>query len=330
VSFELYPWHHAQWQQLANYIELQRIPQALLFLGSVGDGADRLADCYARAILCRSPRSDRLACGYCDSCKLADAQTHPDYLAVEPDEPGKTIGIDKIRQLIVKLALKPQFEQYRVVLIKPADLLNNASANAFLKCLEEPNERTCLILLTDKPSQLPATIRSRCQTLNGSASDRHLSERWLEQQGIKDDTRILLRMAQDKPVLAKQFAESNALAARRQYFQAWSQLADRNQNLLVLAEQWQKLDTDKLESLLQWMAGWLADLVKCAHQLDSEALLNPDLKNPLQALAQRIELDRLFAHYDDLLTIRSQLYTQLNKQMLMEQLLIAWCQLFSR
>jgi len=330
VSPELYPWHQAQWQQLANYIELRRIPQALLLLGGSGDGADRLADCYTRAILCRSPRSNHLACGTCDSCKLADAQTHPDYLAIEPDEPGKAIGIDKIRQLIVKLALTPQFEQYRVVLIKPADLLNNASANAFLKCLEEPNERTCLILLTDKPSQLPATIRSRCQTLNCAVPDQRQSESWLEQQGVKDDMRILLRMAQDKPVLAKQFAESNALAVRRQYFQAWSQLADGKQNPLVLAEQWQKLDTAELETLLQWMAGWLSDVVKCAHQLDSEALLNPDLKNPLHALAQRIELNRLFAHYDDLLTMRSQLYTQLNKQMLMEQLLIAWRQLFSR
>lgn len=161
----LLPWQQQNWAHLCSYIAQKRIPQALLITGNKGLGKQQLADQFAVALLCATPQSDGTACGRCSSCLLVNADTHPDLIHIQPDEPGKGITIGQIRSLIIRLALKPQFEAYRVVIINPAEMMNNAAANAFLKCLEEPTERTAIILITEKPAKLPATIVSRCQKL---------------------------------------------------------------------------------------------------------------------------------------------------------------------
>ena len=323
----IYPWQQAAWAHLLSYIEQQRIPQALLVTGIAGLGQRHLLDAYARSLLCHSPRADRQACGHCQSCKLLDAQTHPDFLIVEPDEPGKAIGIDKIRQLIVKLALKPQFEAFRVVIIEPADSLNTASANAFLKCLEEPTERTCLILLSEQPSRLPATIRSRCQKIALTLPDAELAQRWLAAQGVDRDAELALNLAQGAPLLALDYARLDFGAARQACFGQWLQIAQGNANPLQTAEQWQKQAQPDLTVVLGWMAGWVADIVKYALGGDVDQVCNPDLKKSLQALGERLELKALCQFYDALLLARAQLVTQVNKQLLLEQLLIDWSQL---
>lgn len=326
----VYPWQQAGWQHLLGYIQQQRIPQALLITGPAGIGKRRLADAFAGSLMCQAPLADHSACGNCQSCKLLAAQTHTDFLLLEPDEPGKAIGIDKIRQLIVKLALKPQFETYRVVIIAPAEQLNTASANAFLKCLEEPTERTCLILLSKNPSRLPATIRSRCQTIQCRSPDSSIATQWLQQQGVQNDIEVLLSLAQGAPLVAKAYADQNLIAARQSYFDTWLQIADGKQNPITTAEQWQKPDSLDLSILFKWMLDWVADLIKTAHRAEPAQLHNPDKKKSLQALAERLELKALYRLYDSLLIAQSQLNTQINKQLLLEQLLIDWSQLHTR
>lgn len=324
------PWQQGLWQHLLGYVALQRIPQALLVIGPAGVGKRRLADAFAQSLLCHSPLADHSACGVCQGCKLFTAQTHSDFLLLEPDEPGKAIGIDKIRQLIVKLALKPQFQAYRVVIISPADQLNTASANAFLKCLEEPTERTCLILLTEKPARLPATIRSRCQTIQCQSPEREIAVRWLQQQGITENAELLLNLAQSAPLVAKDFAEQNLVALRKEYFDSWLQVAEGKVNLVNVAERWQKPESLDLSILLRWMLNWVADIIKAAHQADPGQLQNQDMKKSLQALAERLELKNLYRFYDRLLIAQAQLSTQINKQLMLEQLLIGWSHLNTR
>ena len=78
-------------------------------------------------------------------------------------KPRSEIVIEQIRHLSQRLSLSSQFGGLQVVLIDPADKMNASAANALLKTLEEPSASTVIILVSDKPSRLPATIRSRCQ-----------------------------------------------------------------------------------------------------------------------------------------------------------------------
>ncbi len=318
------PWLQSGWSQLSLYINQNRIPQALLMIGNKGIGKQQLAEQFSQSLMCFSPQADAMFCGKCQSCILFNAKTHPDYIFIAPEEAGKAIGIDAVRQLTAKLALKPQYESYRLVVINPADSLNNASANAFLKYLEEPTERTCLILITDKPSKLPATIRSRCQKLPISVSDEKLAKAWLKQQGVTEKVELLLKMSQGSPLMAKQLFDEDAVSLRTDIFSQWLKMAKAETNFVVIAEQWNKLDKAAMNLLLLWLIDWVADMIKLSHHRDTAEIVSLDLKTSLQEMAERLDLKGLYKYYDFLLLSRKRLDTQLNRQLMCEEILIQW------
>ena len=320
----LLPWQHKNWDQLSNYRMQNRVPQALLISGKNGLGKRHLAGLFAASLLCTKPHDTGLACGHCDSCLLLNAETHPDFIQVKPEEPGKVITIGQIRSLVTRLTLKPQFESYRVVIVNPADLMNTAAANAFLKCLEEPSERTVILLITDKPARLPATIVSRCQKLAVAKPDKDIVAAWLNQQTAKEEPGVILNLAQGSPLLALDYANNGTLKLRNDCFKAWMDIAKQRTHPAIIAEDWYKLP----ESLLIfWITSWIIDLIKCSYQIRADKLYNPDLKDSLQELSQQLELKGLYKFYDLLLMRRQLLDTQINKHTMFEEILITWFEL---
>lgn len=322
----LYPWLDQHWLRLVGYLRQKRIPQALLINGCAGLGTLELAENYARALLCESPDTAYSPCGDCHGCRLLDAQTHPDFITVTPEEVGKAIGIDHIRQLIARLALKPQFQGHRVVLIHPADALNNAAANAFLKCLEEPTERTSIVLVTEKSMKLPATIRSRCQKIMIEQPDTTVSLEWLKNQRVENADR-LLQMAQGAALLAKQYGEQNLLSVYDEVFNDWIKAAQGKINVVNLAEQWSKQERVSLSMVLAWMCQWLTFMMRIANHSEACPL---EQKDALKALLNRLDLQALYRFYDIVLASIAKLDTQLNKQLMIERILIEWAGLYKR
>ena len=318
------PWQRQQWLQLSRYLKQQRIPQALLITGNKGIGKQALAYRFAHTLLCEQPQNDYSACGMCHSCLLLNAQTHPDFMLVQPDEGKTPIAIDQIRVLISKLSLKPQFERYRVVILNPADKMNTASANAFLKCLEEPNERTVILLISDRPNKLPATIRSRCQKLTIPLPEHSIALSWLEGQTATENTEVLLGLAQGAPLLALEYEHQQLLNLRNDSFQQWLAIAERQAHPVTVAEQWLKYPETPL---LFWLTSWVIDLIRCTYASPSNNLYNLDLQATLQLLATRLDLRGLYQLYDLLLVSRIRLDTQINKQSLFEEILLQWSKL---
>ncbi len=75
------------------------------------------------------------------------------------------ITVDEVRKLKGFFALSAADGGRRVVIVDAADDMNVNAANALLKLLEEPPERTTLLLVSHQPSRLLPTIRSRCREL---------------------------------------------------------------------------------------------------------------------------------------------------------------------
>ena len=323
-SLQILPWHEESWGMLASYIQQQRVPQALMITGNQGLGKQQLAGLYAQSLLCSNKLQQGSYCGHCHSCQLFKAGTHPDYLFLKPEESGKNITINQVRALIAKLSLKPLFESFRVVIINPAELMNNNAVNGFLKCLEEPTERTVIILITDTPGALPATIASRCQKLKINIPVQQMATDWLQKQQIQGNLEALLSLAQGAPILAKRYAESDMLEVRNKYFQSWVSVAKKQMYPIVLAEEWHSAANDQL---VFWLSSWVMDLIKCHFQAKRSNLFNPDLHEPLQELVQKLDLRKLFLFYDLLLISKQRFKTQLNKQLLFEEILIKWSQL---
>jgi DNA polymerase-3 subunit delta' len=319
----LLPWHKAHWQRLCDYITQQRIPQALLITGNKGLGKRELAERFAASLLCSAPNADGESCNQCHGCKLIAAGNHPDLIYIVPEEPGKAIGINQIRELILDTQLKPQYDAYRVVIIDPADQLNKAAANAFLKCLEEPTERTLIILITAKPAKLPITIVSRCQRLAINPPDRNTVIDWLKQQSI-GDPETLAALSQNAPLAALQYAGEDTLSIQSSCFKAWLDIAQHRASPVVIAEDWQKLP---LPALLLWLTSWLADMIKCKFLVHPSQLFNTSLQRPLQELSRPLDLKNLFQLYDLLLAARERIDSQINKQMMLEEILILWSEI---
>jgi DNA polymerase-3 subunit delta' len=318
------PWLQPHWQHLCAYSAQNRVPQALLISGNKGLGKLQLATHYAAALLCNNPQQSGLACDHCTSCLLFKADSHPDFIQLQPIEPGKTITIDQIRQLISRLTLKPQFERSRVIIIDPAELMNKAAANAFLKYLEEPTERTVMILITDKPTRLLATIVSRCQKIAIHQPDKTIINAWLQQHTSQEDTSLLLNLAQGSPLLALQYANDNILSLRNECFETWINISQQRMHPVIVAENWLKLAQ---APLLTWMATWIIDLIKCRYPINVDDLYNPDKQDYLIALVEKIEPKGLYKLYDLLLMRQKLMDTTINKQLLYEELLITWSDL---
>ena len=322
IDSQMLPWHEPYWHQLAAYLQQKRIPQALIVNGPRGLGKHQLVNQFAYSLLCNQPLANGIHCGQCSSCLLVKAQTHPDLLYLEPEEAGKAITIGQIRELIPTLSLKPQYQSYRVLIINPADSMNRAAANAFLKFLEEPTERTIILLITERLSQLPATIASRCQKMTLKKPEPDAARLWLAAQGIEQNkSALLLSLALGSPLLASAYAEDGTIEQRQNCLTQWLKVGKHQLLPTVVAEEWSKLPTGKLQF---WMTSWVIDLIKCCFGLPVSALINPDLKVHWQEFKQPLELNQLYSLYDLLLLSRERFEKQLNNQLLLEEILINW------
>ncbi|MCW8983687.1 MAG: DNA polymerase III subunit delta', partial [Gammaproteobacteria bacterium] len=196
----LYPWQIAQWNNIRWAVEQNRLSHALLLTGPEGMGKSHFAQALVTSLLCQSRGENLQACGECKSCQLYRSDSHPDFFKIAPEEPGKQIGVDAVRALGKFVALKPQQSIHKCILVEDTHMMNSNAANAFLKTLEEPNNNTHLILVTNQPAKLLATIKSRCQMIQFAPDLSETSQQWVEQELVRlnivnCDAEQLLRMS---------------------------------------------------------------------------------------------------------------------------------------
>lgn len=195
------PWLQRHGQQMAAALAQGTLAHAWLLQGTQGIGKHLLAEHLAQLMLCTAPQHDQ-PCGHCRSCQLITAGTHPDKVTLEPEEAGKPIKIDAVRDLVTQLQLTPQVAKRKIVLIGPAEAMNVNAANALLKTLEEPPGAAILLLISHAPGRLLATIRSRCQKLQIAPPAPASIGAWLQQQTGKGVDEVRATLLQNTAPLA--------------------------------------------------------------------------------------------------------------------------------
>jgi DNA polymerase-3 subunit delta' len=324
---EMYPWHEQQWQLLSQSRRQGRLPHAILIEGVEGLGKSALARRFGMSLICPRPNDNGDACGSCSDCLQAGASSHPDLQLVVPEEPGKPIKIDAVRRLTARSVLAAQPDGYRVIIIDPADAMNRPAANALLKTLEEPSSRTVLVLVTAKPDQLPATIRSRCQAVKLPVPDGEISRQWLSTRVDPKDVQALLAIAGGAPIAAVRAVEEGWLAADRQLLADLDALRARKANPLRVVENWQQLP---LTRVIDGFKRCLADMIRLVADPGAERAFHGEARAYLQTLGKDIDLKSLFALHDEVLRLERASVHNLNAQMLLERLANAWLQLTRR
>jgi DNA polymerase-3 subunit delta' len=316
------PWQTDAWQRLQSRAAQQQLPHALLLTGKEGIGKRDFALALAHSLLCSSPQDDGSACGHCKSCLLIAAGNHPDLMLLEPEEEGKAIKVGQVRQVVDFMSLTSQYGQYKIVVISPADQMNINASNSLLKTLEEPTANSILLLESSQPGLLPATVRSRCQRIQLPLPDALLALDWLARQiTSKEPPEQLLALAGGAPLLARFLADTDLPARRRQRLDQLRGLLDNDLDAVATAAKW---DLKALEQELDWFSGWIMDLIRLKSTGNQELMQHPDEQSHLQILAERLDLPVLFQFYDELNQVRRLNKTQVNKQLLLEGLLIQW------
>src|SRR5271156_6937726 len=179
--------------RLREMLARDRFPHAVILSGASGSGKYTLALMLAQAMNCLAPiETDGLPdfCGRCVNCtriaqaadldaRFAEAveardnmreadkkearifvQTHPDVLIIPPDPPQMMVKVDQVRRVIDSIYYRPAEGRERVYIFTDSAFIKEA-ANSLLKVLEEPPEFATILLLSENPGELLATIRSR-------------------------------------------------------------------------------------------------------------------------------------------------------------------------
>ena len=213
--------HDAQVAAFKSAFAGARPHHAWLLTGPQGLGKALFAERAAIWLLAGRPVGTDFDAGHgTAAAALVAAGSHPDFrrLVRTLDDKGKlrsVIRVDEVRELQPLFRQTPSIADWRIVVVDSADEMNSQSANALLKTLEEPPERTLFILISHMPGRLLPTIRSRCRTLRfARIADADVAQLLGDAvTDLDDEDRVtLVRLADGAPGRALRFAEAGVAA----------------------------------------------------------------------------------------------------------------------
>ncbi|MDH6517486.1 DNA polymerase-3 subunit delta' [Streptomyces sp. SAI-208] len=198
--------------------EASKMTHAWLFTGPPGAGRNQAARAFAAALQCVSP--DRAlggapGCGFCDGCHTALIGTHADVSSVAAV--GTQILADDMRDTVRKSFTSPANGRWQIILVEDAERLNEKSANAVLKAVEEPAPRTVWLLCAPSIEDVLPTIRSRCRHLNLSTpSVEAVADMLVRREGVEPAAALAAaRATQGHVDRARRLATDPAARERR-------------------------------------------------------------------------------------------------------------------
>jgi len=325
---------------LKRMLVSDRLPGAMLFTGEEGIGKKLFALEIARALNCRTPK-DHEACGVCSSCVRIGKLNYPtrddadewtqiiwtDY----PDvglvvAPRRVLRVEQMRQIEKEANFRPFEGKARVFLIDEADKLNDASANALLKVLEEPPKTSHLILITARPAMLLPTILSRCQMIRFSPLTPDEIARYLIKNDIDTKTaRLRARAAGGSMGRALSGDLVTFTSQRKAMLKVLNALVlseDRAQ-LLRSAEQLNEAQyKEEFEERLDVLETLIRDAWMLSLGVDTSRIVNEDLSAELKEVAQKLDPSRAGDWILQIEDLREQLIVNVNRKITTDSLFL--------
>jgi len=349
---------------LQKAFAVDRIPHAYIFAGMEGIGKFKTAREWAKFLLCKSKIAEKTAsvefadsCGSCQSCRLFEADSHPDFHNIYKEliqftEDGKDkktpvdLPIDVIREfLIAKVSTRPTLSERKVFVVGEAERLNISSQNCLLKVLEEPPEYCCIILLCTRLERLLPTTKSRCQIIRFGPIAQEIIIDKLKEMSIEErKAQYFGRLAEGSLGQGCQWAQLELADAN--LYQTKKELIDSLSTCgyagaLELAEwvldegkriatAWTKLDsaTSKTDinrraakTLMQIVISALYDAMKL-NVTAGEELINFDQQQQIKKLANRFDPEQAAEKIADAYKTMRWIDSAVNEKLVFEQLLL--------
>ena len=314
------PWQNKQWASIQEARKQDRLPHALILAGIPGLGKEHFAQQLAMGIHCFQSENGT-PCKQCASCHQIQNLTHPDYRFITVEEKKTQISIEQIRDLQSFMQLSQTGENSKVVIISPAESMNINSANSLLKTLEEPPGSSLLILVTNQPAYLPATVRSRCQIITFTKPEKQEAIAWLEQTGCKDPETWLM-MSQGAPCQAQALFKSIDVSQYSMVIDSCLQLiTEKMLETVKLESQWKKIPA---ELLLEWQYSLARDLIRAKNLVMKPHFENQDRFEQLREASNQLDCKRIFKLYETLLFLGRQTNANLKPELYRERMILTW------
>jgi len=330
-------------ETLRRLLSAGRLPGSLLFTGEAGVGKKLFALELAKALNCRN-RQGVEACDECSSCKRINRSTFPPYNDDDQDKerliwsehtdvamarPYKQIiRIPVIRELEREANFRPFEGVARVFIVEDADFMNDSAANSLLKTLEEPEPTTRLILTTTNPTALPATIRSRCQTIQfAPIAAAEIEDFLINHKGVgKKDAQLLARTSRGSLGRACQ-TDVDTYRDRREamlhVLKTITVTGDRADLLRSAEGLAAAKDRDEYEQLLDVLEALIRDAWALSLGRPAETIVNGDVVRELQEIADEMRSSQAASWLSQIEELRGTLEVNINRKVASDALLMS-------
>ena len=313
--------HQQVKNSLRKVVSDGHVGHALYFLGPDGSGNLPLAIAFSAYILCENPNAqDR--CGECSSCKQINSWSHPDFhfsfpiikkkpnetseehlqtfiksvsqdpyitlktweLTLEGENKKSIIPTAESDYIVKALSLKSFRGGHKILIIWRADQLHLAAANKLLKTLEEPTEKTIVILVADSTESMLPTIVSRTQLVNcGSLRDEDIQRGLQDELGL-DEARAanIARVSNGNYHQAKLLAQDSANTSEYlEIFSSWMRACVKHNmpEALNIIDEIAKFSKDRQQNFLEYCMEFIHKSImfmyisKESSRFDDEAML---------------------------------------------------------
>ena len=317
------------------------------------------------------------ACNNCKSCQLFNTNNHPDLRLVIPENLqnnilenkntksekndkndksdksekkstsfSKNILIEQVRELSDFLVLTTNRKGLRIIIIYPAETMNNNCANALLKSLEEPLPQTLFLLITNKIGQLLPTLKSRCEIINFALPNQQNTLSWLKllpNIANKNNAEInsALAYCNQSPLLAEQILNTNFLNNTtwlKQFLQALEKPKQIDFIALsaIIEKESKNSDSNAINSAMNFslillcdvLQKWLVDLILLYYLNNNKYFIN--YKKSQQELIKNtnINIKKLLQFWNEVIILKKQSLQPLNSRIFIEDLFMKYRNIF--
>ncbi len=194
------------------------------------------------------------------------------------------ISREESRNIIKKLSLKSYEGEYKIMLIWLAEFMHPSSANALLKLLEEPPEKTVFLLVTYDSEQIIGTILSRVQQLKiRGFGNEEVAEYLVKKYGLSEDKALQIGSVSNGSMLQAIKLVDDQEDGTATSFHEWMRICFKNDypQMVDWADEFNKMGRTHQKGLFQYGLSIVRD-----------SLLS---QNKLPDLIHANEKDKVFA-----------------------------------
>jgi DNA polymerase-3 subunit delta' len=287
--------HEKAYNALMHSFTTGRMHHAWLIYGHKGIGKSTLIYQFVKEILVKYDK---------DALKKINNNSHPDLMIIEKKEAAKEISIDEIRKINNFMHLTAANSPYKIVIIDNCEELNNNSANALLKILEEPPKNSFIFLISHNTGKLPLTIISRCRKLR--LNDLNYNQATEILNGLDNDNdnkNELLKLSNNSVSITLDLIKLNGLNLYQQILNSIDNIEHNLPSQINMIEDRISKSNQGFEIFSLLINNFLKKIIYSKLNLTDDLALTINEQNLINKFNENNDIDQLITLYDEIQAI---------------------------